>query len=105
MTTSRERLANRRSALTFDLEVGGLAYTCTVGRFPDGRVSEVFVQNHKRSSGADVAVRDAGIILSFALQHGADFNSIRRALCRDPRGGASGVMGAVLDAIAAEPVL
>ena len=102
--TFRERLNNRRSALTFDLEVGGLHYICTVGRFPDGRVSEVFVQNHKSSSGADVAVRDAGIILSFALQHGADFNSIRRALCRDPRGGANGVMGAVLDAIAAEPV-
>jgi hypothetical protein len=100
--TARERLSNRRPALTFDLEVGGLRYTCTVGRFPDGRVSEVFVQNHKSSSGADVAVRDAGIILSFALQHGADFNSIRRALCRDPRGCASGVMGAVLDAIAAE---
>jgi hypothetical protein len=100
--SNRQRLNNRRPALTFDLEHVGLNYTVTVGKYPDGRVSEVFVQNHKSSSGADVAVRDAGIILSFALQHGADLNSIRRALCRDPRGCASGVMGAVLDAIAAE---
>jgi hypothetical protein len=33
---TRRRLENRRPALTFDLEVGGLKYTATVARFPDG---------------------------------------------------------------------
>jgi ribonucleoside-diphosphate reductase alpha chain len=97
---NRERLPNRRPALTFDFEHAGLKYTATVGRFPDGRIAEVFVQNHKSNSGADVNARDAAIILSFALQHGADVLAISKALCRDPRGKPSGVIGAVLDLIA-----
>jgi ribonucleoside-diphosphate reductase alpha chain len=95
----RQRLPNRRHALTFDFEHAGLKYTATVGRFPDGRVAEVFIRNHKTNSGADVNARDAAIILSFALQHGADISAIGRALSRDPRGHPSGVMGAVLDII------
>ena len=33
---NRERLPNRRVAETFDIEVAGLRYTCTVGLFGDG---------------------------------------------------------------------
>jgi len=69
---TRERLSNRRPALTFDLEVGGLRYTATVGRFPDGRIGELFLQNHKSDSSADTNARDAAIAFSFAVQHGAD---------------------------------
>jgi hypothetical protein len=99
---TRQRLANRRAALTFDFEHAGLKYTATFGRFPGGRVAEVFIQNHKSNSGADVNARDAAIILSFALQHGADISAIGRALCRDPRGNPSGIMGVVLDLISKE---
>jgi len=98
----RQHLPNRRAALTFDVEQEGLKYTVTVGKFPDGRVSELFIQNHKTNSGADVAARDAGIILSFALQHGADLSAIARALSRDPRGTPTGVMGTVLDRLLAK---
>ena len=42
--SARGRLPNRRLAETFELEVDGLHYTCTVGRFPDGSVGEVFLQ-------------------------------------------------------------
>jgi hypothetical protein len=43
-------------------------------------------------------VRDAAaIILGFALQHGADPEDIRRALCRDNSGVALGPLGAALD--------
>jgi hypothetical protein len=31
----RERLPNRRLGETFELEVGGLRYICTIGRFPE----------------------------------------------------------------------
>jgi hypothetical protein len=99
---TRQRLANRRAALTFDFEHAGLKYTATVGRFPDGRVAEVFIQNHKSNSGADVNARDAAIILSVALQHGADISAIGKALCRDPRGNPSGIMGVALDLLAKE---
>jgi hypothetical protein len=40
------------------------------------------------------------IAFSFAVQHGADIETIRRALCRDSQGRASGPLAAALDRIA-----
>jgi ribonucleoside-diphosphate reductase alpha chain len=97
---NRRPLENRRPALTFDLEVGGLQYTATVGRYADGRVGEIFLSNHKTNSTADTNARDAAIACSFALQFGVDLETIRKALCRDARGVASGPLGAALDIIA-----
>ncbi len=98
--TMRRRLPNRRRAETFDLEVAGLRYTCTIGRFADGTIGELFLNNHKSNSQADTNARDAAITFSIAIQHGADPEVIRRALCRDARGKASGPLAAALDAIA-----
>lgn len=95
--TARARLPDRRSAETFSFAVGGLQFTCTVGRFSDGRVGEVFIDSNKGGSGAAINARDAAIATSFALQHGADLAAIRRALCRDSHGRASGPLGAALD--------
>ena len=100
MLTARARLPNRRASETFGLECAGLTYTCTISRFADGRVAEVFLSNHKNGSHADTAARDAAIACSIALQHGADLETIRKALCRDARGNASGPLGAALDIIA-----
>ena len=97
---ARERLPNRRLAETFDLEVANLRYTCTVGRYADGSIGEIFLSNHKSNSAADTNARDAAIVFSFAVQHGADLEAIRRALCRDSQGRAGGVLGAALDRIA-----
>jgi hypothetical protein len=97
--TSRNRLPNRRPAESFELEVQGLRYTATVGHFPDGTIGELFLSNHKSSSSADTAARDSAIVLSIALQNGADLETIRRALCRDSRGRPSGPLGAALDLI------
>jgi hypothetical protein len=94
--TARRRLPNRRASISFDIEVAGLRYTATVSRFADGKIGEVFL-NHKSNSAADVNARDAAIAFSFAVQHGADAEAIRRALCRDSRGNASGPLGLVLD--------
>ena len=99
--SNRESLPNRRSAETFQLQVGGLNYTCTVGRFPDGSIGELFLNNHKANSAADTNARDAAIAFSIAVQHGANPDVIRRALCRDSRGRASGPLGEALDIIAA----
>ncbi len=98
--TARQRLPNRRLAEHLTLEVHGLRYTATIGRFADGRVAEVFIQNHQSNSSADTAARDAAIACSLALQHGADLELIRKALCRDSHGRASGPLGAALDFIA-----
>jgi hypothetical protein len=57
--STRERLPNRRVSETFELEVNGLHYTCTISRFRDGRIAEVFLQNHKPASQSDSNARDA----------------------------------------------
>ena len=104
MTAARECLPNRRACenLTLTLEhgTGQLTYTVTVSRFADGRIGELFLANHKTNSAADVNARDAAIAFSFAVQHGADPERIREALCRDSQGRASGPLGAALDLIA-----
>ena len=98
---ARQRLPGRRLAETFELEVAGLRYTATFGRFPDGRIGELFLNNHKSNSTADVNARDAAIVCSIAIQFGADIETIRRALCRDTQGRASGPLGAALDQLRA----
>jgi hypothetical protein len=95
----RHRLANRRASETFALECAGLNYLATVSRFPDGRLGEIFLSNHKAGSAADTAARDAAIACSIALQFGADVETIRKALCRDSRGNASGPLGVALDVL------
>jgi len=94
---TRERLPNRRASISFELAVAGLRYTATVSRFADGRIGELFLMNHKSNSAADTNARDSAIVFSFAVQHGADPDAIRRALCRDSQGRASGPLGAALD--------
>jgi hypothetical protein len=97
--TDRNRLPNRRLAETFELEVEGLYYTATVGRFPERSIGELFLSNHRSNSSADSTARDSAIVLSIALQHGADLETIRRALSRDSHGRANGPLGAALDLI------
>jgi hypothetical protein len=97
--TGRNRLPNRRPAESFELQVEGLRYTATVGRFPDGQIGELFLNNHKSNCSADSSARDSAIVFSIAIQHGADPQTIRRALCRDSQDRASGPLGAALDII------
>jgi hypothetical protein len=97
--TNRERLPNRRAAETFDIEASGLRYTVTIGRYPDDRISEVFIENHKAGSHAGILANDVAVVCSIALQYGASLDVIRKALMRDPRGKASGPLGVALDRI------
>jgi hypothetical protein len=97
---TRQRLANRRASTSFTFELDGLRFTATVSRFPDGSIGEVFLNNHKSGNQSDTNARDAAIVLSFALQHGADIEAIRKALCRDSSGRALGPIGAALDLLA-----
>ena len=48
--TKRRR---RRICETFEIEVGGLRYSATVGRYADGAIGEIFLQNHKPGSQSD----------------------------------------------------
>ena len=100
MTAGRRRLPNRRASESFTFELNGLRFTATVSRFDDGRIGELFLNNHKFGNQSDTNARDAAILLSFALQHGADIETIRRALCRDSQGRALGPIAEALDIIA-----
>jgi len=101
--TGRERLPNRRASLFFDFESMDMPFTASVSHYPDGRISELFLDNHKAGSAIGTLVRDAAIIFSFAVQHGADPEAIRRALCRDSQGRALGPIAEALDLLTRQP--
>ena len=96
----RKRLPNRRSAETFDLEAGGQRYCATIGRFDDGRLSEIFISNVRSGSTADCNARDASVVASIALQYSVPLDVLRKALMRDSRGAPSGPLAAALDMVA-----
>lgn len=98
--TDRQRLPDRRGSLTFTLEAGGLRFTATASKFNDGQLGEVFLQNHKADSAAGIMASDAAIAASLALQFGCPPETLRRALCRDARGNATGPLGVALDLLA-----
>lgn len=99
---TRERLPHRRASENFTFELSGLRFTATVSRDASGRVQELFLNNHKFGNQSDTNARDAAILLSFALQYGADIDAIRKALCRDSQGRALGPVAAALDLLAEE---
>lgn len=99
--TERERLPDRRGSLSFDVEVAGLKYVATVSRFDDGRLAEIFLNaSVKVGSGLDDAARDSAVVASLALQYGAPVDVLRKALCRNSDGQATGPLGVALDRIA-----
>jgi hypothetical protein len=100
MHSVRQRLASRRPSEFFEFESMGMRFTASVSRYPDGRLGEIFIDNHKAGSAIGTLVRDSAIAFSFAIQCGADPEQIRTALCRDSQGNASGPLGAALDLIA-----
>ncbi len=110
--TVRERLPDRRLRDVFEFRhcyPGGKPQivTASVGRFADGRVAEVFIDlvrtEENLCMGTDKAItvdaHDASVVLSFALQHGADLPEIGKALLHGEDGVAHGFMGALIDAL------
>ena len=97
--SDRQHLSNRRACETFNVEVAGLHYTATISRFANGDLAEIFIGNHKQGNAADLAARDAGILISLCLQHGCPVETSARAISRNGNGTAAGVVGAVVDRI------
>ena len=93
----RERLANRRSCETFNIVCDNLGYTVSIGRFPDGRLAEIFISNGKSGSDADAAAKDSAVVCSIALQHGVPMETIRHALLRNGRNNPASPLGCALD--------
>jgi hypothetical protein len=98
--TVRRCLPNRRQHELIDFEYEGHRYTGGIGRFPDGRLGELFVNTSGRAEGMiEVLARDSAVLASLALQHGVDLAALRHAILRDPHGEASGPIGRLLDLV------
>lgn len=96
--SNRKTLPDRRFAQGIAFECAGQPYMAHVGRYPDNdQIAEIFVTSIKTGTHVDTSAREASTILSMALQYGAEFESIRRALPRDPRGAATGPVGTIMD--------
>lgn len=100
---SRESLPARRGSETIEFEHGGSRCTATVSYFSTGSIAEIFLNQGKVSSGADIAARDSAVVASIALQYGVPVDVIRHALTRNPDGGAAGPLGVLLDLLADSP--
>ena len=92
-------LPQRRHAETFTVVHRDQTFVVTIGYFPDGTAGEVFVDVAK--SGNDLAhiARDAAIVVSIALQFGANAEILQHAVTRNNRGEAASILGAVIDSI------
>ena len=102
MTSTRERLPDRRPCESFSFECNNLHYTATISRYADGRIAEIFLGNAKAGSHSDAAAKDSAVVASIAFQHGVPVETIRRALLRDARGSPSSPLGAALDIVAGQ---
>lgn len=100
----RERLENRRQSENLTFFHQGREYTAGIGRYADGRLGEIFLDNGKVGSDAQVNSRDAAITMSILLQHGCAADEVRRSLSRTERGEPESAIGALLDLLAEDKV-
>lgn len=103
--TIRRRLPNRRASELIDYDVSGRRHTASLGFYADGMLGEAFLYCSKSGSDASIAMLEAGIALSFALQHGADIDELRKAMPRTSEGAPEGAIGHLLDLLARRPML
>lgn len=97
--THRRVLPQRRSCETFDLAFGGLSrcHTITLGYYDDGTIGEVFINGGKSGEQVEAIAHDGAVLLSLALQYGADLANIQSAIKRDGQGQPTSIIGAVVD--------
>ena len=101
----RRTLPQRRARETFTLRFWNQNFTITIGRFPDGVIGEVFIDGGKSGQDIQSTARDAAVVLSLALQHGAPIEAIRHAVTRSGSGEAASILGATVDRLAMVSVM
>ncbi len=100
---TRHVLPIRRRSETTEFSHAGLSFKLSVGFRPSsGEIAEIFLSSSKVGSPIEALARDAAILVSIALQHGAELAKIRHALTRDHDGGPATLIGAALDILDAE---
>src|ERR1700677_3492107 len=99
--STRRILLQRRSAETFQLRFWNQPVTVTVGYYEDGTPGEIFVDAGKSGQDVQSPARDAAIVVSLALQHGATVATIQHAVTRSGDGEAASIVGAIIDQLSA----
>jgi hypothetical protein len=95
----RRTLPHRRAAEIFDLRFWNQLFTVTVGFYADGTPGEVFIDGCKTGNDIESIARDAGVLLSLALQHGVPPETIRQAVTRGASEEPASILDAVVDSI------
>src|SRR5215510_13271105 len=104
---ARQRLPNRRGSTTLRVDYADMtgfrlkAYA-TYSRDPSGRIAEVFISAGKPGSSSEATLRDDGLLLSLAIQHGVPLKSIAAMMTRDDKGLPAGPMGVIVDRLIEE---
>jgi hypothetical protein len=101
--STRRILPQRRSAETFQLRFWNQPVSVTVGYYEDGAPGEIFVDAGKTGQDVQSTARDAAVVLSLALQHGATVATIQHAVTRSGNGEAASILGAIIDQLSAFP--
>jgi hypothetical protein len=96
---TRRILPQRRSCETFTVVHWNQPFVVTVGFFGDGTPGEVFVDSRKTGGDVEAIARDAAVVISLALQHGAAIETLQHAITRTSNGAPSSILGVVIDAI------
>jgi hypothetical protein len=76
----RERPANRRGCVSFNLDHESHPYRVCVSRFADGRLAEIFLDAGKVNSPLQQHAETSAILVSLLLQHGVNVETIRHSI-------------------------
>jgi ribonucleoside-diphosphate reductase alpha chain len=98
----RRELPQRRQALNTKFHWEGHSLFLSTGYYHDGTLGEVFISAGKLQSGMDTSVKDAGIAISMALQHGCAVETLAHAFLRKNDKEPEGIAGAVMALIMKE---
>jgi hypothetical protein len=96
---TRRTLPQRRRCETFEIAFGGFnrRHFVTLGFYDDGALGEVFITSGRTGEPVEAIARDGAVVLSLALQYGAELSNIRSAITRDHQGEPMSIVGAVID--------
>lgn len=99
-------LRNRRAAEVQKFVHDGTDYFVTFSRTDEGRVNEVFIKAGKPGSALDAWSRDAGIVLSIALQSGVQLADLADSVTKlDDGVTPAGAFGTIIKFMAEEPLI
>ncbi|MDN5003987.1 hypothetical protein ACFQZO_24420 [Bradyrhizobium sp. GCM10027634] len=77
---TREMLPNKRPSIAFNFEHEGHRYRATAGRYPDGRLAEIFLDTGKINTPLQANAETAAVLVSLLLQHGVDVEIILHSI-------------------------